>query len=141
MILKKALRFEQAQLFLIGGASYLCIELLWRGYTHWTMGVTGGLCFIGICWIHRKLIRYPLYLQAIVTTLFITMVEFITGIIVNLQFGWSVWDYSEEPLNLLGQICIPYMLLWLPLSIIAIVAYRLLRFWLYGETMQTVRWY
>ena len=31
---------------LIGGALYMGIELLWRGRTHWTMGLVGGRCFV-----------------------------------------------------------------------------------------------
>ena len=33
-------------LFLIGGLVYAWIEILWRGYTHWSMFVLGGICFI-----------------------------------------------------------------------------------------------
>mgnify|MGYP007072511315 FL=1 len=33
-----------ALLFLIGGALYYCIEILWRGHSHWTMAVVGGIC-------------------------------------------------------------------------------------------------
>jgi hypothetical protein len=33
-------------LFLFGGASYNLIEILWRGHTHWTMFILGGLCFV-----------------------------------------------------------------------------------------------
>ena len=30
----------------IGSIIYMSLEILWRGYTHWTMGVLGGICFI-----------------------------------------------------------------------------------------------
>lgn len=40
--------FEEVCLFLFGGISYCLIEISWRGYTHWTMGIVGGLCFLGI---------------------------------------------------------------------------------------------
>lgn len=33
-------------LFLIGGFVYISIELLWRGHTHWSMFILGGVCFI-----------------------------------------------------------------------------------------------
>jgi|GEM_PF-3890739 len=29
--------------FLSGGGIYSALEILWRGYTHWTMAVTGGV--------------------------------------------------------------------------------------------------
>ena len=32
----------------LGGLAYMGVELLWRGRTHWTMGVLGGVCFVVI---------------------------------------------------------------------------------------------
>ena len=36
---------RQFGLLALGGAGYGAIELLWRGFTHWTMVLTGGFCF------------------------------------------------------------------------------------------------
>ena len=47
----------------------------------------------------------------------VTTVEYLTGLLVNLRLGWNVWDYSTRPLNVLGQICPEYTLLWFLLSI------------------------
>ena len=30
----------------IGGAVYVLLEMLWRGYSHWTMFLLGAVCFI-----------------------------------------------------------------------------------------------
>ena len=119
---------------LIGGLLYLAIELLWRGYTHWTMGVVGGLCFI-LLGMNDKLVssNTPLLIQAIIGTLIVTVIEFISGLILNVWLGLDIWDYSNLPFNILGQISLPYMLLWLPLSLIAIVLYSWLQYWLYNE--------
>jgi len=119
---------------LIGGLLYLAIELLWRGYTHWTMGVVGGLCFI-LLGMNYKLVssNTPLLIQAIIGTLIVTVIEFISGLILNVWLGLDIWDYSNLPFNVLGQISLPYMLLWLPLSLIAIVLNHWLRYWLYNE--------
>lgn len=43
--MKKRLKNDIA-IFTIGGLSYALIEILWRGYTHWTMIITGGICFV-----------------------------------------------------------------------------------------------
>lgn len=132
MILQKTLRLFN--LALIGGILYLTIELMWRGYTHWTMGVVGGLCFI-LLGMNDKLFsnKPPLLLQAIIGTLFVTAIEFISGLILNVWLGLGIWDYSNLPFNILGQISLLYMLLWFPLSLIAIVLYNWLRYWLYNE--------
>lgn len=37
-------------LFVVGGLLYAVIEILWRGYTHWTMAILGGMCFFGLRW-------------------------------------------------------------------------------------------
>ena len=109
-------------LFVTGGLVYMSLELLWRGCTHWTMGVLGGICFICLGLINELLSwETPLILQMFIGSIIITILEFITGCIVNLWLGWNVWDYSNLPLNLLGQICLPFSILWYFISAIGIV--------------------
>ena len=117
-----------------GGLLYIILELVWRGHSHWTMFVLGGLCFALIGLIN-ELIPWcmPLWKQALIGAVIITGLEFLTGCIVNLWLGWNVWDYSDMPLNLLGQICVPYILLWVPVSLIAIMLDDWLRYWMRSE--------
>ena len=117
-----------------GGLLYIILELVWRGHSHWTMFVLGGLCFALIGLIN-ELIPWcmPLWKQALIGAVIITGLEFLTGCIVNLWLGWNVWDYSDMPLNLLGQICVPYILLWVPVSLIAIILDDWLRYWMFDE--------
>ena len=117
-----------------GGLLYVILELVWRGHSHWSMFVLGGLCFALIGLIN-ELIPWcmPLWKQALIGTAIITALEFLVGCIVNLGLGWHVWDYSGMPLNLLGQICVPYILLWIPVSLIAIVLDDWMRYWMFGE--------
>lgn len=121
-------------LFLAGGILYVLCEILWRGYSHWTMFVLGGICFL-YAGIQNEFISWdkPLVLQSLQVALFITIAEFITGCIVNLWLGWDVWNYSNLPFNLLGQICIPYSLLWIPLGAIAIIVDDYLRYAYFDE--------
>ena len=119
-------------LFGTGGLIYYVIEILWRGYSHWTMFLLGGLCFILVGMIN-ELFKLPLVKQMLISTIIITVAEFICGCIVNLWLRWNVWDYSELPLNLMGQICLTYSLLWFFLSVIAILLDDYLRHWLFGE--------
>lgn len=118
----------------IGGLIYSIIEILYRGYTHWTMVIVGGLAFYLIGCINEYIEwDMPLYRQMAVGTAIITALEFITGIIVNLILGWSVWDYSNVPLNILGQICLPFCIIWFFLSFPAIIVDDYLRYYLFGE--------
>lgn len=124
-----------------GGILYGCIEILYRGYTHWTMVVLGGALFLVLGGFNEWLSwDMPLPLQALLGAAVVTGAEFLTGCVVNLWLGWGVWDYSGMPFNLLGQICLPFSLLWVPLSGAAIVLDDYLRFWLFGEERPRYRW-
>lgn len=119
---------------LVGGVIYIGIELLWRGYSHWTMFVLGGVCFVFLGWINEVIPwNMPLWKQAVIGTVIITALEFVTGCIVNLWLGWNVWDYSNTFMNLLDQICLPYIILWIPVAIFGIVLDDYLRYWLFNE--------
>ncbi len=111
---------------LIGGILYMAVELLWRGHTHWTIGVLGGVCFAAIGLIDETWPDMPVSNQAIFGALIVTAAELIVGLIVNVWLGWGVWDYSTMPLNVMGQICLPYTLLWVLLSAVAIAVENLI---------------
>lgn len=123
----------EAFLFLIGGVLYYLIEVLWRGYSHWTMFILGGICFVIMGLLNEYKFKWSdsLIKQSIISACIITVFEFFTGCIVNLWLGWHVWDYSELPCNLLGQVCLYYFLLWIPLSMIGIILDDWIRYILY----------
>ena len=121
-------------LFLIGGAIYVLIELVYRGYSHWTMFLLGGLCFVLIGGVNEYIPwEMPLWLQAGIGAVIITALEFICGCIVNLALGWNVWDYSNTPLNILGQVCLPFAIIWFVIAHAGIVLDDYLRYWLFKE--------
>lgn len=107
-------------LFSFGAIGYGLLEILWRGYTHWSMLTAGGLCFMFFSTISEKFKNAGLFLKALAGSVFITAIEFIFGIIFNVILKKNVWDYSKLPLNIGGQICVLYSFLWLILSIIFI---------------------
>lgn len=114
------------RLFLIGAVGYTMIELLWRGHTHWSMSITGGICFLFIYAIWKKLRSAPWYLTCLCCAGAVTAVEFLVGCIVNLALGWNVWSYAQMPFNLLGQICPLFSVLWFFLSALLLPFCRLL---------------
>ena len=101
-------------IFIAGALGYCLLEILWRGYTHPSMGIAGGLCLIGIYYISK--LNCPRVLRAIFATVFITLTEFVFGIILNIILNLNVWDYSQMPFNFMGQVCLPFSLLWFILS-------------------------
>lgn len=82
----------------------------------------------------------PIWLQAIIGSCIVTTGEFISGCILNLWIGLGIWDYSNMPFNLLGQICLPFSLLWIILSACAIVIDDYERYWFFGEEKPYYRW-
>ena len=122
-------------IFLIGGHLYYGIEILWRGYSHFSMFVLGGLCFLIIGSINEKFFQWSMYIevQILIGELFVVLSEFNTGCIVNILLGLNVWDYSDMPLNIMGQICVPFILLWIPLVGIAIILDDYIRYLFFNE--------
>ena len=121
-------------LFGSGGLLYILIELIWRGYSHWTMFALGGICFVFLGLINEILPwQMPLWMQVVIGAIGITILEFLTGCVVNRWLGWGVWDYSNLPGNILGQICPQYMILWLPVSLAGIILDDWIRYRCYGE--------
>ena len=115
-----AVIFEYSVITVFGGSSYMVLEILWRNHTHWSMGICGGLCFLCIYCIENRFPKMHMLNKCIMCTLVITLLELITGCIVNIAFDLNVWDYSDRPLNLFGQICLLFSLLWFLLSIPAL---------------------
>ncbi len=113
-------RLKNIAVFTAGAAGYTCAEIIWRGWTHWTMALTGGLCVLGVHYINKKS-ESNFLVKTLKSTALITGAEFAVGCIVNKLLHWGVWDYSEMPLNILGQICPQYILLWIPLSALALL--------------------
>lgn len=121
-------------LAVIGGAIYVGIEMLWRGHSHPSMFILGGLCFVSIGLIN-ELFPWELGIvwQALIGGTMVTCLEFITGVIVNIWLKLGVWDYSGLPLNILGQVRLPFYFAWVGLSVVAIVFDDYLRYWFFGE--------
>lgn len=121
-------------LFLIGGSLYVLIELIARGRSHWTMALLGGLCFLFIGAINERVPwSVGLLWQMLLGGGIITVLELATGLVVNVWLGWGVWDYSNMPINLWGQICLPYSLLWCLISLPAIYLDDWMRWRLFDE--------
>ena len=113
----------------IGGLTYMGIEILWRGHTHWTMGVLGGVCFALIGLLDEVQDHPPMLLQMVQGAAIVTALELLVGLVVNRWLGWDVWDYSDMPGNLWGQVCPQFAAAWLVLSWAAVKLENLMHRW------------
>lgn len=104
--------------FLLGGTGYVGLELLWRGRSHGSMFLAGGLCFVLLDGLNRVRPRLPLPLRCLAGAGIITGVELAAGMLFNRDY--RVWDYRGLPGNFMGQICLVYSLLWIPVSLAAL---------------------
>ena len=107
-------------LFCTGGLGYMGLELVWRGWTHGTMFFAGGTSFL----LLGQLKNQPPWIKALAGAGIITAIELTTGLLVNRHY--RIWDYRNAPFNFLGQICLPYSLLWIPVALAGAESYRLL---------------
>ena len=99
-------------LFTLGGGAYVGLELLWRGRSHGSMFAAGGICFLLLGKLRET--KLPGILKPVAGAGAITLVELLTGLLVNRDH--RVWDYRGLPGNFKGQVCLPFFLLWIPLS-------------------------
>ena len=113
---------RKTAVFLTGGSSYVGLELLWRGRSHGSMFLAGGLCLLLIGHLEEVEPKLSLPGRVLTGAGIITMVELGLGLVFNRDY--TVWDYRNVPGNYLGQICLPFCLAWVPVSFFAGRFYR-----------------
>lgn len=111
-------------ILIIGGFGYGLIEILFRGYTHWSMVLTGGAAFLSLFLIDSFFPTTSIFIKAFYGMLIITTMEFFVGIVVNKIFHFGVWDYTNMFGNLLGQISLPFSACWYGLSLILFTLFK-----------------
>ncbi len=126
--------FEYMTLLIYGGVIYYFIEMFYRGYSHYTMILVGGLCFVCIGLLNEfYTYKTSLVKQMIISTFIVTAIEFIAGVILNIWLKLDVWDYSNLRFNLLGQISLRTSIIWFFLALPAIYLDDYLRYWMFKE--------
>ena len=98
------------------------------------MAILGGICFVG-CGLINNLLTFemPLIWQMTLSSVFITTLELVFGLIINTIMGLNVWNYANLPLNFLGQICLPFILVWFLISAPVIVLDDIIRWKWFDE--------
>ena len=112
---------KYAGVFVTGAVLYSLIVILWRGRTHWTMAITGGVCLLLIHLCNERHGDLDLLSRCSLCSFYITSVEFAVGWLLNVRLNMMIWDYSDKALNVMGQICPEYWAYWYLLSIPAMM--------------------
>lgn len=124
-------------MFFTGGFLYCALEIIMRGYSHVSMLMAGGACFVLVGVVQNILgDSASLVGQMFFCGLMITAVEFVVGMIVNRYMHLAVWDYSKQQYNIQGQICLLYCNIWFLLSGPVILLHDLMEHALLGVPLQ-----
>lgn len=127
--------FRVIVMFVMGFMSYITIEVLYRGYSYALMGTLGGIVFILIDQINERYTwNVELPFQAILGGIYATLLELIYGLISKYQWGYTMWDYSDEWLNFMGIICPKFSLCWTLLSVLAVLCADFINYCIFRNT-------
>lgn len=122
-------------IFLTGGFAYCILEVIFRGRSHISMLLAGGMAFYLIGHIYERNkdnVSVPIIMLA--GMMVITLLEFIIGMVVNIYLNLGVWDYSKLPLNIKGQICPVFSACWFAASFIIIKLFPVIQGWIISKT-------
>lgn len=104
-------------LFLSCGFIYCMIEILFRGWSHWSMLVLAG--FLGVFCIDsiNNVLSFDCdyIVQILISTILCTIGEGISGIILNVWLQLNVWDYSKMTFGtfFFGQCNVLFCFAWM----------------------------
>ena len=137
----KGLLLKWFTIFMTGGLVYYFLEIAVRHYSHFSMIICGGLATLLCGGLNQTFKKMGMCMQMLLSSVIVSELEFITGYIFNLHMNCNVWDYSDVPYNLMGQICLPYSLLWLLIAPAMIYVDDNIRSNLFGEEMPSYRFW
>lgn len=133
---------QMTNYFILGllyGAIYMLIELLYRGYTHYSMGLLAfcvGLLIGALNEVLPK--RTPLILQGFLGACIAIAGEYLFGMIFNKNY--EIWSYLDQPFNFQGQVCLKFFSAWYGLSIVVIVLDDYLKYMLFNGEKPSYNW-
>lgn len=128
-------------LFFIGSIVYMTMEIMWKGETHWTMGILGGICLIVIGLINELFSDIPILYQGFIGSIIITFLEYFSGMLLNVKLGLGIWDYSMLPWNVDGQVCLYFSIMWIFVSMFASLLDDAIRVKLFKESPKVTRFF
>lgn len=121
-------------LSVVGGLSYGIIELIYRQKTYYLMILCSAIAIILLDKINDYISwDMDILLQGCIGSLIITGMEFIIGNLYLMGIVPKMWDYSNVWLNYKGIICLPFSLIWILLSICAILLADTINYYVFHE--------
>lgn len=123
-------------LFLVGYCIYIAIEVTYRGQSFPLMGIVSGIVVLLIDKINDEISwDLDLFYQCLIGSCLITVSELIIGSIAKYTSILPVmWNYSNVPLNYDGVICLPFSIIWLFLSAVAIFVADAINYYVFEDT-------
>lgn len=122
-----------------GGTLYFLLEVAYKTATghperiSWTMLVLAVVLCVPVERAGAEVPwEMPLWLQALICAILMTLTELVAGCVLNLWIGLDVWDYSHLPGNLFGQICPQFSAIWWVLCFMFIPVFDWLRYAVQG---------
>lgn len=101
------------------GLVYYAIEGLWSlifkdGYANVIMLFIGGLTGLLIGGLNQipRFYKMRMIWQALIGVIIVLSVEFVSGLIFNVWLKLGLWNYSNQPFNIMDQICLLFGILW-----------------------------
>ncbi|MCB2354938.1 putative ABC transporter permease [Clostridium estertheticum] len=92
-------------------------EFVNRGFLHGPFCPIYGFGILSIIVLLKPIENNYIFL--LLGSIFLTsLIEYITGYILETTFDSTWWDYSDEPYNLHGRICLKFSILWGFISIL-----------------------
>lgn len=130
--------------FMLLGFSFLLVEYVFRCISYDTnnfhpalllMFFIGGLCGLLIGVLNERAFlnqNVNVFWQSVIGTIIILIIEYFSGLIVNVWLGLNVWSYANYPFNLNGQICLMFAGIWFLMCPFGFWLDDVLRYYIYG---------
>lgn len=120
--------------FLLGYCIYIAIEVTYRGYSFRLMGIAEDCPLQESDAGRRRLRRFPLAFQMMVSAVLITAIELYSGMFSLRVLHYRMWDYSALPFSFCdGLICPWFFGIWYLLSAVGIFLTDYVSYYIFHE--------
>lgn len=122
-------------LFILGYCLYVAIEVTYRGYSFPIMGCCGGLAILLLDQINNRISwDIDILVQGLIGSVLVSFMELVIGeLALHTDLVPVMWDYSNIIWNFDGVVCLPFSLVWMGLSIVAVIVADAYNYYVFGD--------